>query len=61
MTNFWAQNLLITQDKLDKNCALFSKPRVCQSFLKMPNPAHPLIPLPGQVWWQSPLVRTAGA
>jgi len=28
----------------------------------MPNPAYPLIvPFPGQVWLQSPLIRAAGA
>jgi len=26
----------------------------------MPNPAHPLVPLPGQVWLQSPLMQAAG-
>jgi len=26
----------------------------------MPNPAHALVPLPGQVWLQSPLMRAVG-
>jgi len=34
---------------------MFSEPRVCQSLMKMPNPAHPLVPLPSQVRLQSPL------
>jgi len=51
---------MITQDKIGQNCTLFSKPRVCQSLLKMPNPAYTLIPLLGQVWLQSPLMQAIG-
>jgi len=29
-------------DKIGQSCTLFSKPRVYQSILKMPNPGHPL-------------------
>jgi len=61
MTGFFGHtNLLITQDKIGQSCALFPKTRVCQSVLKMPNPAHPLVPLPAQVWLQSPLMRAVG-
>jgi len=43
MTEFFGhKNLLITQGKIGQNCTLFSKPRVCQSLLNMPNPAQPL-------------------
>jgi len=54
------KNLLITQDEIGQSCKLFFKPRVCQSLLKMPNPARPLVPLPSQVWLQSPLMRGVG-
>jgi len=27
----------------------------------MANPAHPFVPLPGQFWLQSPLMRAVGA
>jgi len=48
--SFGHKNLLITQDKIGQSCTLFSKPQVCQSLLKMPNPTHPrIVPLPGQV------------
>jgi len=50
----------MTQDNIGQSYTLFSKPRVCQSLLKMPNPAHWLFPLHGQVWLQSPLMRAAG-
>jgi len=61
MTEFLGhKNLLITQDKIGQSCALFSKPRICQSLFKMRNPAHPLVPLPGQVWLQSPLMQAVG-
>jgi len=50
----------MTQDKIGQSCILFSKPRACQSLLKMPNPARPLVPLRGQVWLQSPLMRVVG-
>jgi len=61
MTNFGHNNLLITQDKIGQSCTLFSKPQVCQSLLKMRNPAHSLATLPGKVWLQSPLMWAAGA
>jgi len=54
--SFGPKNHLITQDKTGQSCTLFSKTRVCQSLLKMPNPGRPLIPLPSQVWLQSPLM-----
>jgi len=61
----------MTHDKSGQSCTLFSKPRVCQSLFKMPNPARqslfkmpnpapPLFPLPGQVWLQLPLMRAVG-
>jgi len=50
MTAFYGpKNLLITQDKIGQGCALFSKALVCQSLLKTPNPAYPLVPLSRQV------------
>jgi len=61
MTNFLGtKNLPITQDKIGQSCNLFSTLRVCQRFLKMLNPAHALVSLPGQVWLQSPLMRAVG-
>jgi len=51
MTNFWPQSFsdLITRDKIGQSCTMFPKPRVCQSLFKVPNPANPLVQLPGQV------------
>jgi len=51
---------LTTQHKIDQSCTLFSKARIRQSLLKMPNAAHPLVPFPRQVWLQSSLVRAVG-
>jgi len=51
------KNLNITQYKTGQSCTLFSKAQVCQSLLKIPNAAYPLIPLSHQLWSQSPLVR----
>jgi len=48
---FGHKHLLITQDKIGQSCTLFSKPRVYQGLLKIPNPAHT------QVWLQSPLMQ----
>jgi len=39
---------------------MFSKPWVCQGLLKIPNPAHTLVPLLGHDWLQSPLMRAIG-
>jgi len=58
--SFGPKNLLITQDKIDQSCTLCAKLRFCRSLLKMPNPARLLVPLPGQVWLQSPLMRAVG-
>jgi len=61
MTEFFGhKSLLITPDNTGQSCSMFSKPRVCPSLLKMPNPAYPLVPLPGQVWLQSPLMQAVG-
>jgi len=50
----------MTQDKIGHSCTLFSKPRVWQSILKMPNPEHHFVPFPGQVWLHSSLMRAVG-
>jgi len=55
MTDFGHKNLLTTQDKIGQICTLLSKPLVCQSLSRTPNPTHSLVPLPGQVWLQSSL------
>jgi len=47
---FGHKDLLITQDKIGRSCMFVPGPRVCQRVLKMPNPAHLLVLLPGQVW-----------
>jgi len=39
---------------------LFSKARVCQNLLKIRNAAYPLVPLSGQAWSQSTLMRGLG-
>jgi len=44
MTNFWAQKSSHNTGKIIQSCTLFSKPRVCQSLSKMPNPAQQLVP-----------------
>jgi len=57
---FGHKHFLITQDKMGQSYPWFSKPRVCQSLSTMPNSANPLVPLPGHVWLQSPLMRAVG-
>jgi len=37
------KNIFILQHKTGQTCNLFSKSRVCQSLLKIPNAAHPLV------------------
>jgi len=54
------KKLVTTQDKIGQSCTLFSKARVCQSLLKMPNAVYPLVFLSHQVWFQSPLIRAVG-
>jgi len=55
---FGHKNFLITQDKFGQCCALVSKARVSQRLVKVPNPAHPLVPLPP---WSGLVTITADA
>jgi len=51
MTEFYGRkNFLMTKHKISYSCTLFSKVRVCKSFLKTPNVPHPAVPLSRQAW-----------
>jgi len=43
------KNLLISRHETGQSCILFSKARVSQGFLKIPNAVYPLVPFSRQV------------